>query len=139
MAMITGRCWGAQYEYWAHSQLTRTVGLPEATIDAITARRRPATMTEDQRIVHHFCTELFRDNAVSDATFAVAAGRFGEQGVIELIAASGYYSSLAAYGGNGWSVLRQRSPCVDPVPVTHQTKSTRSQETLDHAAQFVAQ
>jgi 4-carboxymuconolactone decarboxylase len=93
--LITGRFWGAQYEFWAHSQLARTAGLPDAIIDAIAENRRPATMTDDQRIVHDFCTELFRDKAVSDATFKAAVDRFGEQGVIDLIAASGYYSIVS--------------------------------------------
>jgi len=52
-------------------------------------------MSEDQRIVYDFCTELFRDRAVGDATFKAASDRFGPQGVIDLIAASGYYSIVS--------------------------------------------
>ncbi len=65
--LITGRFWGAQYEFWAHSQLARTAGLPDAIIDAIAEGRRPSPMSDDERIVHDFCSELFRDKAVSDA------------------------------------------------------------------------
>jgi len=93
--LITGRFWGAQYEFFAHSRLARSAGLPDAIIDAIADGRRPSPMTDDQRIVHDFCTELFRDKAVSDASFAAAVARFGEQGVIDLIAASGYYSIVS--------------------------------------------
>jgi 4-carboxymuconolactone decarboxylase len=93
--LITGRFWGAQYEFWAHSRLARTAGLPDAIIDAIAEGRRPSPMSDDQRVVHDFCAELFRDKAVSDATFKAAVGRFGEQGVIDLIAASGYYSIVS--------------------------------------------
>lgn len=93
--LITGRFWGAQYEFWAHSRLARQAGLADAVIDAIAEGRRPATMSGDERIVYDFCTELFRDKAVSDATFKAAVDRFGEQGVIDLIAASGYYSIVS--------------------------------------------
>ena len=93
--LITGRFWSAQYEFWAHSQLARTAGLPDAIIDAIAEGRRPSSMNDDQRIVHDFCAELFRDKAVSDVTFKAAVERFGEQGVIDLIAASGYYSIVS--------------------------------------------
>ena len=93
--LITGRFWGAQYEFWAHSRLARTAGLPDPIIDAIAENRRPSAMTDDQRIVYDFCTELFRDKTVSDATFKAAVERFGEQGVIDLIAASGYYSIVS--------------------------------------------
>ncbi len=93
--LITGRFWGAQYEFWAHSALARTAGLADSIIDAIAEGRRPATMSADERVVYDFCTELFRDKAVSDAAFKAVADRFGEQGVIDLIAASGYYSIVS--------------------------------------------
>ena len=93
--LITGRFWGAQFEFWAHRRLARTAGLDDAIIDAIAEGRRPATMADDERVVYDFCTELFRDRAVSDATFAAVVKRFGEQGVIDLIAASGYYSIVS--------------------------------------------
>lgn len=93
--LITGRFWGAQYEFWAHSRLAREAGLPGPVIDAIAQGRRPSAMTDDQRIVHDFCSELFRDKAVSDAAFKAAAARFGDQGVIDLVAACGYYSIVS--------------------------------------------
>ncbi len=93
--LITGRFWGAQFEFWAHRRLARAAGLADAIIDAIAEDRRPSTMSDDERIVYDFCTELFRDKAVSDRTFKAAADRFGEPGVIDLIAASGYYSIVS--------------------------------------------
>jgi 4-carboxymuconolactone decarboxylase len=93
--LVTGRFWGAQYEFWAHSRLARQAGLADAIIDAIAEGRRPAGMSGDERIVYDLCTELFRDRAVSDPTFKAAAERFGEQGVIDLIAACGYYSIVS--------------------------------------------
>ena len=93
--LITGRFWGAQYEYWAHSRLARTAGLAEAVIDAIAEGRRPSPMSDDERTVYDFCTELFRDRAVSDAAFRATVDRFGEQGAIDLIAACGYYSLVS--------------------------------------------
>jgi len=93
--LITGRFWGAQYEFWAHSRLARTAGLSDAIIEAIAEGRHPSAMSADERIVYHFCAELFQDKAVSDATFKAVVDRFGEQGVIDLIAASGYYSIVS--------------------------------------------
>jgi len=93
--LITGRFWSAQFEFWAHRRLARTAGLADPIIDAIAEGRRPSAMSDDERIVYDFCTELFRDKAVSDTTFKATAGRFGEQGVIDLIAASGYYSIVS--------------------------------------------
>ena len=40
--LITGRFWGAQFEFWAHRRLALAAGLPDAIIDAIAeGRRRP--------------------------------------------------------------------------------------------------
>jgi 4-carboxymuconolactone decarboxylase len=93
--LITGRFWGAQYEFWAHRRLARAAGLPDAVIDAVAEGRQPAAMSADERVVYDFCTELFRDKAVSDRAFKAVVDRFGEQGVIDLIAASGYYSIVS--------------------------------------------
>ena len=93
--LITGRFWGAQYEFWAHSRLARTAGLADAIIDAIAEGRRPSPMSDDERAVYDFCTELFRDRAVSDSAFRAATERFGEPGVVDLIAACGYYSMVS--------------------------------------------
>jgi len=93
--LITGRFWSAQFEFWAHRRLARTAGLSDMIIDAIAEGRRPSPMTDDERIVYDFCTELFRDKAVSDTTFTAVVAHFGEQGVIDLIAASGYYSIVS--------------------------------------------
>jgi 4-carboxymuconolactone decarboxylase len=93
--LITGRFWGAQFEFWAHRRLAQQAGLADAIIDAIAEGRRPSTMSDDERIVYDFCTELYRDKAVADGTFKAVADRFGEQGVIDLIAACGYYSIVS--------------------------------------------
>jgi 4-carboxymuconolactone decarboxylase len=93
--LITGRFWGAQFEFWAHRRLARTAGLADAIIDAVAEGRRPSSLSDDERTVYDFCTELFRDKAVSDATFKAVVDRFGDQGVIDLIAASGYYSIVS--------------------------------------------
>jgi 4-carboxymuconolactone decarboxylase len=93
--LIAGRFWAAQFEFWAHRRLARTAGLPDAIIDAIADGRRPAAMTGDQRAVYDFASELFRDKAVSDAAFEAIVGRFGDQGVIDLIATVGYYSIVS--------------------------------------------
>ena len=111
--LIAGRFWSAQFEVWAHRRLARTAGLPDAIIDAIAEGLRPAALDDDQRIVYDFCSELFRDRAVTDATFAAVAGRFGDQGVIDLIAAVGYYSIVSMV----LNVDRYPLPAVEEPPL----------------------
>ena len=93
--LIAGRSWNAQFEFWAHSRLGKEAGLDASIIDAIAEGRRPPKMNDDERIVYNFCSELFRDKQVSDSTFKAVVERFGEQGVIDLIVAGGYYSTVS--------------------------------------------
>jgi 4-carboxymuconolactone decarboxylase len=49
-------------------------------------------MAPDEELIYEFCTELLRNNSVSDATYARAVQRFGEQGMIEMVGVVGYYT-----------------------------------------------
>jgi len=93
--LITAREWTSQYEWYAHHRLAMAAGLPATIAADLAAGRRPEGMNDDERIVFEFCTELHRTRVVSDATFNAAKARFGEQGVIDLIAVSGYYVAVA--------------------------------------------
>ena len=93
--LITAREWSSQYEWHAHHRLALAAGLPASVAADLAAGRRPEGMNDEQRIVYEFCTELHRNRFVSDTTFAAAKARFGEQGVVDLIAVSGYYVAVA--------------------------------------------
>ncbi|MBR0656811.1 carboxymuconolactone decarboxylase family protein [Plastoroseomonas arctica] len=93
--LITAREWSSQYEWFAHHRLAMAAGLPASVAADLAQGRRPEGMDEDTRIVWEFCTELHRNRFVSDATFEAAKARFGERGVIDLIAVSGYYVTVA--------------------------------------------
>ncbi|MBL6459246.1 carboxymuconolactone decarboxylase family protein [Belnapia sp. T6] len=93
--LVTAREWSAQFEWYAHHLLAMKAGLPPAIAEAIAAGRRPEGMDADQRIIYEFATELHRTRFVSDATYAAVRDRFGERGVIDLIAVCGYYVAVA--------------------------------------------
>ena len=93
--LITAREWSSQYEWYAHHRLALAAGLPASVAADLAEGRRPEGMNDDQRIIYEFCTELHRTRFVSDAAFEAVKGRFGEQGVVDLIAVSGYYVAVA--------------------------------------------
>ena len=45
--------------------------------------------------VYEFCIQLHRTRNVDDATFNHALVLFGEQGVVDLIGVSGYYTAVS--------------------------------------------
>ena len=93
--LVTAREWTAQFEWHAHRELAMKAGLPPAIADAVARGERPEGMDADQRAVHDFAAELHRERSVSDATYAAVAERFGERGVVDLVAACGYYVAVA--------------------------------------------
>ena len=93
--LITARAWDAQFEWYAHHRLALEAGLEPAVAADIAEGRRPASMRADEAVVYDFCTELRATRRVGDATLAAALGLLGEQGVIDLIAVSGYYDVVS--------------------------------------------
>ncbi len=93
--LITARHWNAKFEWYAHYPLAIRGGLkPEVAAD-LAMGKRPAGMAADEAAIYDFCIELRRDRKVSDATFAAVQKLFGDQGVVDLIAVSGYYDLVS--------------------------------------------
>jgi 4-carboxymuconolactone decarboxylase len=93
--LITAREWTQNYEWDAHSHIALDAGLSPDIVKAVAEGRRPDRMAEDEDVLYSFCSELHRNKSVSDATYARAVARFGEQGVIDMVGISGYYTLLA--------------------------------------------
>ena len=96
MAIImTAQAWGSQYEWYAHAPQALKAGLDPSIVAAIGAGRKPEKMQDDEAIVWEFTTQLRRDHAVDDETYAKALEKFGEQGLMDLIAVNGYYDVVS--------------------------------------------
>ncbi|HEX6003515.1 MAG TPA: carboxymuconolactone decarboxylase family protein [Burkholderiales bacterium] len=93
--IITARHWSSHYEWQAHHRLALEAGLDPAVGEAIAQGRRPEKMSEEEAIIYDFSTELHRVHGVSDATYKRALERFGERGVMDLIAVNGYYGLVS--------------------------------------------
>ena len=96
MAIImTAQHWGSQYEWHAHAPLAIKAGLDPDIVAALGAGKKPDKMKDDEAIVWEFVTQLRRDHSVDDAIYAKAVEKFGENGVMDLIAVSGYYDVVS--------------------------------------------
>ena len=107
---ITARKWSAQYEWHAHRRLAVEAGLDPAIADAIAQGRLPSNMPADERLVYDVATELHGTGGLSDATYQRALDRFGEQGIVDLIAATGYYTLVS------FTLNTDRTPLPAGVP-----------------------
>lgn len=93
--IITARQWTQNYEWDVHAPLAEKGGLRPAIVAAVADGRRPEGMAEDEDVLYTFCDELHRTQGISDATYDRAVKAFGEQGVVDILGISGYYTMLA--------------------------------------------
>lgn len=92
---MTAQYWGSQYEWYAHAPLALKAGLDPAVLKAIGEGKKPDNMKDDEAIVWEFTTQLRRDHNVDDAVYAKALEKFGEKGIVDLIAVNGYYTVVS--------------------------------------------
>lgn len=93
-AMVTAREFDAVYVWGAQTGSARRQGVPETTITAIREKHSRGIPAEDAQIVE-FTRQLLQTHRVDDATFTALQERFGNDGMIQLTGAIGYYSMLA--------------------------------------------
>ena len=93
--ILQSRRWTQEYEFFIHAGDARKAGLPEDIIQAVVEGRRPEKMTDEQEIIYEFGRELNDNRAVTDATYARAVKRFGEQGVMDLVGLNGFYTLIS--------------------------------------------
>jgi len=92
-AMTVAREFEALYVWGAQTGSARKQGVPEATIAAIRDNHSRGLPAEDAQIVE-FTRDLLRRHRVSAEAFAAIQRRFGDDGLIQLTGAIGYYSML---------------------------------------------
>ena len=93
--LLAARSWSQQYEWSVHYPIALKAGVSKEIADAIAEGRRPVRMSEEQDMLYDFTTELIQNKYVSDATYNRVRARFGEKGVIDAVAITGYYTLLA--------------------------------------------
>ena len=93
-AMTAAREFDAVYVWGAQTGSARRQGVPEATITAIREKHTRGVPPEDAQIID-FTLQLIRKHRVDDATFKAVQARFGNDQLILLTGAIGYYVMLA--------------------------------------------
>jgi 4-carboxymuconolactone decarboxylase len=114
--LITARRWTQEYEWAVHQPIAVKAGLKAEITQAVAEGRRPQGMSSDEEIVYEFCTELHQNQSISDATYARALARFGEQGIIDLTGVNGYYTFLAMVLNTARTAAPRNAPTIPPFP-----------------------
>jgi len=81
----------SEYEWAAHSRIARAVGLTDDELDRIVAGPEQWTDNAVERALLHAADELYRDDFVSDETWAVLAEAFDAPQLLDILTAVGGY------------------------------------------------
>ncbi len=116
--LITAQHWNAQYEWYAHNRLALKAGLDPRIAEQLAKGERPTGMGKEEEAIFNFCHELLNTHQVSDANYAAVKDLFGEQGVVDLIAVSGYYVMVSMILNVNRTPLPAGATPAFPGPVT---------------------
>ena len=116
--LLASRNQNVRWAWRSHYKAAIKGGLDPKVGVELAAGKRPAGMQEDEAALYDLATEIFRDKKVSDATYATALAKFGEQGIVELIALMGYYDlvGMLLIAGNAQPPDDPEVPVLQPMP-----------------------
>lgn len=114
--LMVARHFGADYVWNVHQQdMERDKIFKPEIAEDLRLGRRPRDMTDDETIIYDFLIELQRNNSVSEPSYQSALARFGEQGIVDLIAIQGLYAILSMTA----NVARVPLPFDGATPLPH--------------------
>ena len=94
--LTVGAVWGADYERYAHAAVSRRLGFPSSTIEALSRGEPDAALKPEELTAQRFALALTREHRVDDATFKDAQAAFDDRGVVEIVILAGCYDLVSS-------------------------------------------
>jgi len=95
MILVSARLATAQFAWFIHEPHALKLGISPDIVEAIRERRTPTFAGDDERLVYDITMELNTTNSLSEVNFNRGMAMFGEQKLVELVSAVGFYSMVA--------------------------------------------
>ncbi len=111
--LVVARHWGARYPWYAQARASLAVGLAQAVIDAINARKTPDLPDVRERTCFAVASELLANKRLSDETYAAAEKTMGLESLVALVATTGSFS-MTCMTANSFGV---EPPADNPTPL----------------------
>ena len=92
---IIANHWQGEYVWAAHVKICLGLGFPQGVFDAIRAGQTPQLDNERERTVYDLAKISMEPGGGSDEVFDRAEKVLGRQGIAEVVALLGYYSSVS--------------------------------------------
>lgn len=94
-ALVAARELDCKHEWAAHVHHGQKAGIPMETIRAVYGKKGAEHFSTEEAQIVSLVREMIHFHRVSEPTFQAIYGRFGEKGIVELVATVGYYAMLA--------------------------------------------
>jgi 4-carboxymuconolactone decarboxylase len=111
--LTVARHWGAKYPWFAQVRASLGVGIDQATIDAINARKTPNLPDARERTCFVVASEILANKGLSDATYAAAEKTMGLDSLVALVATTGSFSTTCITA----STFQIDPPAENPTPL----------------------
>ncbi|TMJ25074.1 MAG: hypothetical protein E6G96_16395 [Alphaproteobacteria bacterium] len=111
--LTVARHWNARYPWFAQVRRSLSVGIDQAAIDAINARKTPSLPDARERTCFAVASELLASKQLSDQTYAAAEKTVGLESLVALVATTGSFS-MTCLTANSFKV---EPPSPDPTPL----------------------
>jgi 4-carboxymuconolactone decarboxylase len=112
--LVVARHWNARYPWFAQVRGALAVGIDQAVIDAINARKSPSLADARERTCFAAASEVLANKGLSDESYAAAEKTMGLESLVALIATIGSFSmtclTAATFGID--------PPPTNPTPLT---------------------
>lgn len=115
--LVVARRWNQQFEWGHHQPIALAKGVPTGAIDDVEAGGRPRSGRQELGLVWDVAQGLLIAGGIDDEVYDAAVDALGEQSVIELVVAVGYYTTLAL------TMNLARTPSPDGAPRMRTTAS----------------
>jgi 4-carboxymuconolactone decarboxylase len=113
--LVVARHWNARYPWFAQVRRSLAVGIDQAVIDAINARKAPNLTDARERACYTVAHELVSNKGLSDATYAAAEKAMGLDSLVALVATTGSFS-MTCMTANSFGV---EPPAANPTPLAN--------------------
>lgn len=90
--LVVARHWNARYPWYAQVRGSIAVGIAQAVIDAINARKTPDLPDARERTCYVVAGEVLAAKGLAEASYAAAERALGEESLVALIATIGSFS-----------------------------------------------
>jgi len=111
--LVVARYWNARYPWFAQVRRSLSVGIDQATIDAINAHKTPNLPDAREKTCFVVARELLADKGLSDATYAAAEKAVRLESLVALVASIGSFSMTCMTAGT----FGIEPPSANPTPL----------------------